>query len=238
MPRPTPSRRRPRRPWSRPCRSRASRASGSSPVRSVPSPSPSPRQRAEPEPAAPAPHARPVPGRAERSGRRVARAPPPAPPSPPTSAPTARPRGRSARGVRRGVAGARLADRRLGGHRRRRRPRRVDVMDRGLRLPAWYIGRGDPASDDPASSAGRSAGDGDGRCARCGRGDRHSRGCTSSRHPSCAMALNVRRRPVPVFRRAYVLVGVAVVGLIVTFWLGGLVADGQQVMWSEAATAG
>lgn len=37
---------------------------------------------------------------------------------------------------------------------------------------------------------------------------------------------------------AYVLVGVAVVGLIVTFWLGGLVADGQQVMWSGAAPQG
>ena len=34
---------------------------------------------------------------------------------------------------------------------------------------------------------------------------------------------------------AYVLVGIAVVGLIVAFWLGGLVADGQQVMWNGAA---
>ena len=37
---------------------------------------------------------------------------------------------------------------------------------------------------------------------------------------------------------AYVLVGIAVVGLIVAFWLGGLVADGQQVMWNGAAPQG
>ena len=37
---------------------------------------------------------------------------------------------------------------------------------------------------------------------------------------------------------AYVLVGIAVVGLIVAFWLGGLVADGQGVMWSGAAPQG
>ena len=32
---------------------------------------------------------------------------------------------------------------------------------------------------------------------------------------------------------AYALAGIAIAGLIATFWLGGLVADGQDVIWTE-----
>lgn len=32
---------------------------------------------------------------------------------------------------------------------------------------------------------------------------------------------------------AYALVGIAIAGLIATFWLGGLIASGQEVMWTE-----
>ena len=145
----------------------ASRASGSRPAPTrVRAEAERDRQRREPRRVR----------RAER-GRAGARAPWPPRPSPPRARPPTRPdlERRSARGVRRGSRGSQLADRRLGGHGRGRRPRRVDVMDRELRLgPVLRTDRSvhrDPAYARLVALAGAA----DGRRARRGRRDRPRR---------------------------------------------------------------
>ncbi len=55
-------------------------------------------------------------------------------------------------------------------------------------------------------------------------------------HQLAASAARGADRALSAFPRvpaAYALAGIAIAGLIATFWLGGLVADGQDVMWTE-----
>ena len=55
-------------------------------------------------------------------------------------------------------------------------------------------------------------------------------------HQLAASADRAADRPASAFPRipaAYALVGIAIAGLIATLWLGGLIAGGQEVMWTE-----